>query len=143
MATPTAATTAATRNTVCVACAVASTMRSCSTGASSRISCGLDCRRSGSTGPTSFAVKTAPKTATPIAPPSARKKFADAVAMPRSRCSTEFWIASTSTWLTIPKPRPKTAMKIDVVVREVPPSMVDMSTSPSVISASPATGKIL
>ena len=38
--------------------------------------------------------KSAPNSATPTEPPSERNRFADAVAMPRSRRSTAFWIAT-------------------------------------------------
>ena len=52
----------------------------------------------------------APKIGTPIEPPMERKKVAVEVAVPRSRCATEFWTTTTRTCMTPPSPRPSTTM---------------------------------
>ena len=61
--------------------------------------------------------------------------------MPRLRCSTLFWTATTSICVTIPKPRPKTAIAITVVNREGWPATTASSASAAVISPRPASGK--
>ena len=63
--------------------------------------------------------------------------------MPRSRRSTAFCSATVRIWETIPKPSPNTISTSDAVARELPASSRESSTSPTVISASPATGNTL
>ena len=88
--------------------------------------------------------KTAPSTAAPTAPPSARKNPVAPVATPRSRRSTLFCTARTSTWVTIPKPSPNTASAIPVAgPRRGRPRARRAARARAVISARPATGKIL
>ena len=89
------------------------------------------------------AANTAPRTAAPTAPPSARKKPVVAVATPSSRRSTLFWTATTRTWVTMPKPRPNTASAMPVATCEGSPAKAASRTSATVISARPAIGKRL
>ena len=91
----------------------------------------------------SRAAKIARNRATPTEPPSARNRFADPVATPMSRRSTAFWIATVRTCETIPKPTPKTTRNSEVVTRDVAVSIRDSRTSPTLISARPATGNRL
>ena len=55
-------------------------------------------------------VKSAPNTATPTAPPTARKKLTVDVATPRCSTGASFCTATTSTCSTMPIPTPRTAM---------------------------------
>jgi hypothetical protein len=89
------------------------------------------------------AANTAPKSATPTEPPSERNRFADAVAMPRSRRSTAFWIATVRTCVTRPKPTPKRASSTPAVATEVPVPIRDSASRPAAIRARPATGNAL
>lgn len=86
-------------------------------------------------------VSSAPKTATPIAPPRDRKKVAPEVATPRSAWGTAFWVASTRAGITMPMP---------VMNMDTPASQSEVSTESRLISVSPpaaisrpATGRIL
>ncbi|GAB7005336.1 hypothetical protein JCM18899A_28090 [Nocardioides sp. AN3] len=74
-------------------------------------------------------MSSAPKTATPIAPPRERKKVAPEVATPRSAWGTAFWVASTRTCITIPMPAPVMNMK-------TPASHSEVSTDSRLISVS-------
>ena len=67
----------------------------------------------------------------------------DPVAMPMSRRSTAFWIATVSTWETRPNPRPNTTMYSAVVARGVVVSIRDSRNRPAAMIARPATGKRL
>ena len=86
------------------------------------------------------AAKTAPRAAAPIAPPRPRKNVVVAIATPSRVRGTSFWTATTSTWPTMPKPRPNTASPMPVVVRDGSPVTTASSASPAVISARPAAG---
>ena len=55
-------------------------------------------------------LRMAPKMATPNEAPIERLNVSTPVAVPRSRCSTEFWTARTMTWMIMPRPRPRTTM---------------------------------
>src|SRR6185437_1088575 len=89
------------------------------------------------------AANTAPRTAAPTAPPRPRKKPVAAVATPSSRRSTPFWTAMTSTWVTMPKPSPKSARPMPVAARDVAGATAASTSSATVINESPATGKRL
>lgn len=54
--------------------------------------------------------KIEPRIAVPTEPPIERNRVAPEVATPRSLYSTAFCTASTSTCITIPRPRPSTNM---------------------------------
>jgi hypothetical protein len=86
---------------------------------------------------------TAPSTAAPTAPPRPRKKPVTAIAMPSSRRSTVFWTAVIRTWVTIPKPSPKTIRPSPMVTAEPSGAIAANSPSATVINTSPATGKRL
>ena len=81
--------------------------------------------------------------ATPIAPPSERNRFALAVAMPRSRRSTAFWIATVRTCETSPKPTPKNASSAAIVALLVSASIVESASRPAAMIANPTSGKRL
>jgi len=90
------------------------------------------------------AANTAPSTAAPSAPPSARKKPAVAVATPSSRRSTLFCTAVISTCVTMPKPSPNPSSPALAATRDgVQPELTASHPSAPLISASPATGKRL
>ncbi len=91
----------------------------------------------------SWALRMAPKTVTPMAPPSERKKFAAAVATPSWRISTEFCTAAMSTWVTRPKPIPKTARKPPAATWEESALRVDIRYRPSDMISRPAIGNSL
>ena len=57
-----------------------------------------------------FALNRVPNTATPTQLPMVRKNVAPLVPTPRSRYSTAFCTASTSTCMTMPSPAPSTNM---------------------------------
>ena len=88
-------------------------------------------------------VRIAPNTATPKAPPIERMKLSVAVAVPRSRCSTEFCTASTMTWMIIPMPRPRMIMYEEDSRKDVPTPIVESNDSEIAIKAVPVTGKRL
>jgi hypothetical protein len=65
------------------------------------------------------------------------------VAIPSSRRSTLFCTATTSTCVTIPKPRPNTTSAAAVETCDGSPATIAISPSAAVISASPTMGKRL
>jgi len=94
----------------------------------------------GAVEPATVEAKTAPKSAAPTAPPRPREKLVAAIATPRRPRSTAFWTATTSTWPTMPKPRPKMASPIPIVSGDGLPAAAASSISARVIIAAPATG---
>ena len=88
----------------------------------------------------SRAFRIVPKTATPNEPPSDRKNCAEAVATPRSRCSTAFCTASSDTCMTIPTPRPSSAIEAAIAGRGVPACNWLRSSMPPAAQALPAIG---
>ncbi len=75
--------------------------------------------------------------------PMVRKKLTPEVATPRSSKSDVFCTMSTSTCIDSPMPAPRMNRQSDCSSADVERSMVDISRKARVISAVPATGKIL
>ena len=88
----------------------------------------------------SWLLNSAPNTATPIDPPTDRKKFTLAVATPMSRAGTADCTASTMTCMTIPSPAPKTTMKAETCSCELLASMVDSRNIPIAATPVPMIG---
>ena len=84
----------------------------------------------------------APKSATPIDPPTERKKLTVDVATPRSATRTEFWVARTRTCMVRPSPMPSTAMYRPDTRRLVDGSIVDSRNMPKAAMAVPVTGRM-
>ena len=95
--------------------------------------------RAGSSDPMR-AFMTAPKTATPNDPPIDRKNCADAVAMPRSRCSTAFCTASSDTCMTMPTPKPSSTMNAEATKWGVSASIRLSRNIPPTAQALPTIG---
>ena len=91
----------------------------------------------------SLAEKIAPSTAVPSDPPIERNSVAPEVATPSCSYETAFWVASTSTCMTMPRPRPSTSMWKAATPVPVVSSSDDRSHIPSAAIAVPAIGNAL
>ena len=87
--------------------------------------------------------KIVPKIATPNAPPTPRKKVADAVATPMSCGRASFCTTSTSTCITRPSPTPTTTMYAEATHGGVATPSSESRNMPTTSTAVPAIGNAL
>ena len=88
-------------------------------------------------------MKTVPNTATPMQLPMVRKNVAALVAVPRSRYSTAFCTARTSTCITMPSPTPSTNIYRLDAATPVSLSIRERRNRPTVKQPQPRIGKSL